>query len=46
MSTGITEVKQAFQDERKPVTTAEFMEFWKSLSDEEKDAYKAEALAR
>lgn len=43
MGTGITELKKFLQDERKPLGNEEFMEFWKSLTDEQKEQYKAEA---
>jgi hypothetical protein len=36
----ITQIKEFFNSEEKPLKTAEVMEFWKSLSDEEKEYYK------
>jgi hypothetical protein len=36
----ITEIKEFFNSKEKPLSAAEVMEFWKSLSDEEKEYYK------
>lgn len=33
-------VKSFFDTPEKPLGTSEFMDFWKSLSDEEKEYYK------
>lgn len=40
----VTDLKTFFSTEEKPCSTQEMMEFWKSLSDEEKTYYKTAAL--
>lgn len=40
----VKELLAFFSTEEKPCKTSEFMEFWKSLSDEEKEYYKAADL--
>ena len=34
------DIKRYLDDEKKPLTTDEFTEFWTSLSNEEKEQYK------
>ena len=41
----VTELKEFFSTPEKKCSTAEFMDFWKALSDEEKDYYKTAALS-
>lgn len=36
----VKDIKDYFSTAEKPVSTGEMMEFWKSLSDGEKDYYK------
>ena len=38
------QIKEFFATPENPVSAAEFMEFWKSCSDEEKDYYKSADL--
>lgn len=38
------DLKKFFSTEEKPVSTAEMMAFWKTLTDEEKAEYKAAKL--
>jgi len=42
----ISQIKAFFDSDEKPVKTAELMEFWKSLTDEEKEYYKTVDLRR
>ena len=40
----VTQIKEFFNDPAKPCNAAEVMEFWKSLSEEEKEYYKKAEL--
>lgn len=42
----IVDIKQFLSTPDKPVSTAEFTEFWKSLTEEEKEAFKREELPK
>lgn len=39
---GIADLKKFFSTEDRPVLNAEMQEFWKSLTEEEKEQFKAE----
>lgn len=40
MANQMSDLKKFFSTEKKPVTGAEMIEFWKSLTDDEKEFYK------
>lgn len=42
----VKELKAYFSTEEKPVSAAEMMDFWKSLSDEEKKYYQEVDLSQ
>ena len=42
---GVKELKEFFSVEGNPVSTAEMMEFWKSLTEEEKAYFKSAPLS-
>lgn len=41
----IADLKKFFSTLENPVSTAEFMEMWKDMSDEEKEDFKAQVTA-
>lgn len=45
MGNSVADLSKQFGTEDKPVSASEFMEFWKSLSDDEKDYYKSADLS-
>lgn len=45
MANSVKEIKDYFGTEGNPVGASEFMEFWKSCSDEDKEYYKEASLA-
>lgn len=45
MAHTVSDLKEYFSTSEKPVLAKEMMEFWKSLSDEEKEEYKKADLS-
>ena len=45
LGNSVADLKAYFSTEKKPVPAKEMMDFWKSLSEEEKEYYKQAELA-
>ena len=45
MTNSASNLKEFFSTPEQPLSTSEFMEFWKSLSEEEKDYYREADLS-
>jgi uncharacterized protein YdaT len=42
----ISEIKKYFEKDAEPISTAEFNEFWKSLSEQEKEEFRTSDLSK